>query len=73
MGDNITGRNVWDVIDNNMFIIGMVSIIGLWHIHGMWQDWCVAKTTERIALAKLESKKTAPPEPSKDEDDKEDC
>jgi hypothetical protein len=64
MADEITGRGFWDVVDNHMFELSVVAIIGFWSIRRMWQDWCVTRSTRDIAVAKL---KTKPDEP-KDED-----
>ena len=54
---DITGRGFWDVIDNNMIIIGTITIVGMWQMRGMWADWCMCKTTENIANVKLNKDK----------------
>jgi hypothetical protein len=54
----MSGKGFWDVVDENMVIVGTLAMVGMWAIRGMWQDWCVASATERIALAKLKSQQS---------------
>ena len=53
MSDDITGRGFWDVIDNHMFEIGLVVIIGIWNVRAMWSDSCAARMAENIATVKI--------------------
>jgi len=49
-----TGRGFWDVMNDHFFEISVITILGMWSARTMWSVWCVTRSTENIARAKLE-------------------
>lgn len=41
---------------NNLPLIEIITIIGIWNVIYMWSDWCVLKAAEKVAIAKIEQK-----------------
>lgn len=72
MSDGITGRGFWDVVDDHFMEIGTIAIIGLVVARFCWQDWVVASTTERIAMAKLATSKKKKTDTAAEEEQNED-